>query len=216
MRRGEIGSERGPRGRRTVLCFVDDIGRAVSPFPLHGEGFGFPGLGAGEGCGCFAADYWGESCQSGFYLSIRPFALRSLRPPSQPIQPLPTPFLPLPLNHSKSALTFHTTPHLHNLPPARILHRKRRMQMELLLHDIKEMCALQVEHLLAAREAHPLRLDAQDRGPVGQLDEVVVPGQGEDLLLQEEGFELLGEELGEDADGGGDGCGYGHDGKVDV
>ena len=79
------------------------------------------------------------------------------------------------------------------------------MQMELLLHDIKEMCALQVEHLLAAREAHPLRLDAQDRGPVGQLDEVVVPGQGEDLLLQEEGFGLLGEELGEDADGGGDG-----------
>lgn len=90
------------------------------------------------------------------------------------------------------------------------------MQMELLLHDIKEMCALQVEHLLAAREAHPLRLDAQDRGPVGQLDEVVVPGQGEDLLLQEEGFGLLGEELGEDADGGGDGGGYGHDGKVDV
>lgn len=80
------------------------------------------------------------------------------------------------------------------------------MQMKLLPHNIKKMRTLQVEHLLAAREAlYALRLDAQDRVPVGELDEEVVASYVEDLLLHKEGFGLLGEKLGEDADGGGGG-----------
>lgn len=95
--------------------------------------------------------------------------------PTHPAPAYPLSFPP-PQPKENPTLTFHTTPHLHNLPPARILNRKRSMQMELLLHNIKQMRALHIEHLLAAREAHPLRLDAQYGGSVSELDEVVVPG----------------------------------------
>lgn len=84
------------------------------------------------------------------------------------------------------------------------------MQMKMLFHDIKKMVPLLVKHLFPPADAHHLAFDAQDRCPVGELDVEVVAGQGQDFFLEHERFGALGGELGEDADGGWDGCEVGH------
>ena len=120
--------------------------------------------------------------------------------PTHPAPAYPLSFPP-PQPKENPTLTFHTTPHLHNLPPARILNRKRSMQMELLLHNIKQMRALHIEHLLAASQTHDFAFDFEHGCAVCELDAETIAAEGHDFFFQHERFWACGEELREYADG---------------
>lgn len=70
----------------------------------------------------------------------------------------------------------------------------------MLLGDGKEVVAVHVKDLLAARDAHHFALDLEDWLAIGKLDVEAVAREGHDLFLEDERLGLVGDEALEDAD----------------
>lgn len=90
--------------------------------------------------------------------------------------------------------------HLHNLVSLGILRRKCRVEVQVLLDDIKQVVPRHVVDCFAARDGQRLALHPKDRLAIGEFDVEAVAGDGEDLFLQHEGLTLTRRQLREDAD----------------
>ncbi|KAI6760864.1 hypothetical protein HG530_009724 [Fusarium avenaceum] len=118
-------------------------------------------------------------------------------------------------NHERVlGLTLEAVLDFHDLDAVRVFYRVSCVDVEVFLGDGKEVVAVHVKDLLAARDAHHFALDLEDGLAVGKLDVETVARKGHDLFLEDERLGLVGDEALEDADlvgrclklNGGHGC----------
>jgi hypothetical protein len=88
---------------------------------------------------------------------------------------------------------------LHDLLAIRVLDSVGAVDVEVFLANVEEVRTLQIRHLLAAGDGHPLAFDLQERLPVRIHDVEAITTQGQDFLLQDQNVRVRRGVLGEDA-----------------
>lgn len=100
---------------------------------------------------------------------------------------------------------------LEQLLPCRVHRRKRRVDVQMLLDNVKEVVPREVEHRLAPRQRQDFALHAEDGLAGLEGDVEAVAREGHDLFAEDDDFGLPGQELVPDAELLGDGS-EGHGG----